>query len=206
MAKVPRNFRLLEELEKGEKGLGAGKLCISTYTNPPYSSHSLTDGCSYGLVDSDDIMMSNWNATILGPPHVSLPHIFYISLFRSYHLPSAQTLDCYIKLNFLRQSVHENRIYSLKIYCNDQYPDQPPAVSFISKINLPCVGSKGQVGLPCLGINTTLKVNRRTGRPIQATKSCTMEQRFYYGEDPGSAEGVSSLSNIFLRSTPLSNP
>ncbi|KAM3077702.1 E2 ubiquitin-conjugating protein mms2 [Clarireedia jacksonii] len=49
-AKVPRNFRLLEELEKGEKGLGA-------------------EACSYGLTDGDDLYMSNWNGTILGPPH-----------------------------------------------------------------------------------------------------------------------------------------
>ena len=37
------------------------------------------------------------------------------------------------------QSVHENRIYSLRIHCGDQYPDVPPDVTFITKINLPCV-------------------------------------------------------------------
>ncbi|KAF3929216.1 hypothetical protein AA313_de0204105 [Arthrobotrys entomopaga] len=85
-AKVPRNFRLLEELEKGEKGLGA-------------------ESCSYGLDDGDDIMMSNWTGTILGPPH----------------------------------SAHENRIYSVRIHCGEQYPEQPPVVTFISRVNLPCV-------------------------------------------------------------------
>jgi hypothetical protein len=71
-------------------------------------------------------MMTEWNGTILGPPHV-LP-MCYASF-------SLQLLTCVL------QSVHENRIYSLRIICGNQYPDASPQVSFISKINLPCVNS-----------------------------------------------------------------
>jgi hypothetical protein len=37
------------------------------------------------------------------------------------------------------QTVHENRIYSLKITCGDNYPEQPPTIQFLSRVNLPFV-------------------------------------------------------------------
>lgn len=42
-------------------------------------------------------------------------------------------------------SAHENRIYSLHIVCGDAYPDAPPDVAFVTRINLPCVGADGRV-------------------------------------------------------------
>ena len=36
-------------------------------------------------------------------------------------------------------TVHENRIYSLRLFCDHSYPDRPPAVRFESKVNLTCV-------------------------------------------------------------------
>eukprot|EP00951_Prasinocladus_malaysianus_P038427 scaffold422017_cov45-Prasinocladus_malaysianus.AAC.1 len=88
MAKVPRNFRLLEELERGEKGLSDGAV-------------------SYGLSDGDDMLMRQWNGTILGP----------------------------------HPSPHEGRIYTLAITCDMDYPERPPKLKFITKVNMTCVHS-----------------------------------------------------------------
>lgn len=49
---TPRNFKLLEELEHSEKG-------------------GLDMHVSYGLVDSADIFMGEWNGGIMGPHGVS---------------------------------------------------------------------------------------------------------------------------------------
>lgn len=36
----------------------------------------ILEACSYGLADGEDMMMSNWNGTILGPPHVRFLSLF----------------------------------------------------------------------------------------------------------------------------------
>jgi len=49
----------------------------------------------------------------------------------------------------------DNRLYTLQVVCPDNYPDVPPKVRFISKINMPGVDAKTGVVSPALIPNWT---------------------------------------------------
>lgn len=40
------------------------------------------------------------------------------------------------------QTVHEGRIYQLKLFCGKDYPDNPPSIRFQTRINMTCVNAE----------------------------------------------------------------
>nr|VDC62415.1 unnamed protein product [Brassica rapa] len=116
---VPRNFRLLEELERGEKGIGDGTV-------------------SYGMDDGDDIYMRSWTGTIIGPHNVKIAQGIDIYTDLVLFILLGVLTDQFVCPLYV-QTVHEGRIYQLKLFCDKDYPEKPPTVRFHSRVNMTCV-------------------------------------------------------------------
>ena len=102
---------MLEELEKGEKGIGDGLV-------------------SYGMDDSDDVYMRNWTGTIIGPSNVgyrSLPPVLLRRVLCC-RVPGRVDINSTATLWPLTwhtmQTVHDGRIYQLKLICGMDYPEK----------------------------------------------------------------------------------
>jgi ubiquitin-conjugating enzyme E2 variant len=87
---------------------------------------------SLGLVQPDDLLLTDWNASILGPPGVSENCL--ANHFRNFSSES--------------QTPFQDRLYELRIKCGPEYPNRPPEVRFLTRLNLAHVDQRSGVITP----------------------------------------------------------
>lgn len=97
-------------------------------------------------------------------------------------------------------SVHQNRIYSLRIRCGPNYPDSPPEVWFLTRINLPCVSQKdGKVGKrrgDAVAHTRLIIFHLQSGSSQSPSCASTMEETFYTRDGSGRIAKVSLVHFI----------
>lgn len=106
----------------------------------------------------------------------------------SYYMPNEWRF--YLTVRTAEQTVHEGRIYQLKLFCGKDYPDNPPTVRFQTRINMSCVNLETGVvstdiygGLLCLltcysrcGLTNNFQVEPNRFPMLSNWKrECTME-------------------------------
>ena len=72
---MPRSFRLLEELEAGQKGVGDGTIRFFLIILSSLIIIFLL--ISWGLENEDDIDLKNWTGMIIGPPRTAFENRMY---------------------------------------------------------------------------------------------------------------------------------